>query len=78
MRYEVYIQMPILLLAQYIEVYLQVPTYIVMRGKGYNVMMMVMMTTKLAPDTGTRHYYQIAGICFFSESEVKWINTFNG
>lgn len=35
------------------------------------MVMMMMMATKLAPDTGTRHYYQIAGICFFSESEVK-------
>lgn len=36
------------------------------------MMMVMMMTTKLAPDTGTRHYYyQIAGICFFSESEVN-------
>lgn len=43
--------------------YLHVPTYIVMRGKGYNVIMMViMMNTKLAPETT---YYQIAGICFF-------------
>lgn len=35
------------------------------------MVMMMMMATKLAPDTGTRHYYQIAGICFLSESEVK-------
>lgn len=61
--------LPILLLAQYcgyVATLHYLPTYIVMRGKGYNVMMIMMMTTKLAPDTGTRHYYyQIAGICFF-------------
>lgn len=60
-RYEVYYKCLSYSWRNIVDVYLPtltyLPTYIAMRGKGYMVMMMIMiMTTKLAP---------IAGICFF-------------